>query len=252
MALSGEKINNLLKNKAAVHIYGSIDSTNSEARRRAKTDRGVHLYVAEKQTAGRGRLGRSFYSPKDTGLYMTLALPMKEGGISQIQTVTCAAAVAVCRAIESLSDKKPLIKWVNDIYIGGRKVAGILAELICAEGYSASAVIIGIGVNLTTESFPADIAQTAGSIGDIDREALCAGIAGRLTEYYEAPRDASVMDEYARRNLCIGREVTFTRNGIEKTAEAVGIDSGGGLIVSIDGKTETLNSGEISVRLDSD
>lgn len=246
MPLLQEKILQNLKNPVSLHIYDSIDSTNNEARRRAGFDKGCHLYAAARQTAGRGRRGHSFYSPEDTGLYMTLSLPFGES-FADIQFLTCAAAVSVCEAIEEFSGKAPQIKWVNDIFITGKKVAGILSELICAEGYTASAVIIGIGVNLKTESFPADIADIAGSIGDIEPEKLCASIADRLIGYYNDLSNNSLLEKYKSRSLCIGRDVTFVLNGKKITAPAVDIDSSGGLVVDINGERVTLNSGEISV-----
>lgn len=248
MPLDSEKIAKKLKNKAAVHVYGSIDSTNNEAKRRAGTDGGIRLYATTHQTAGRGRRGRSFYSPKDTGLYMTLALPLCLAP-ADVQKITCAAAVAVCETVEELSDKKPMIKWVNDIFIDGRKAAGILAELICGADGQPSEVIVGIGLNLNTESFPDELADIAGNIGDIEPEALCAGIADRLIDYYNNLGDISIIEKYSVRNLCVGREVFFTLNGKKMTAAAVGIDSSGGLIVKADDETIILNSGEVSVKL---
>ncbi len=247
MALSKEKIIYKLKNKAAVHVYGSIDSTNNEAKRRADTDSGIHIYASAHQTAGRGRRGHDFYSPDGTGLYMTLSLPVK--GLADIQHITCAAAVAVCEAIEELSDVEPRIKWVNDIFVNGRKAVGILTELYSKEGNTPSAVIVGIGLNLKTESFPDEIAATAGNIGDIEPESLCARISDRLIEYYGDLGDNSIIEKYTKRNLCIGKEVSFIKDGKEMTATAVGIDSAGGLIVENKGERMTLNSGEISVKI---
>lgn len=248
MPISRKKILKNLKNRVTLHFYDSIDSTNNEARRRAGLDEGFHLYVAAEQTAGRGRQGHSFYSPGGTGLYMTLALPLRDS-FEDISFLTCAAGVAVCETVEQLSGIKPRIKWVNDIFVSGKKVAGILAELICADENSASAVIVGIGVNLRTEVFPADIADIAGSIGDIEAERLCAGIVDRLIGYYEDLNDISVLEKYKALNLCIGRDVSFAFKGKKITARAVDIDSGGGLVVDINGELVTLNSGEISVSI---
>ena len=248
MPLSQEKILKNLNNPVSLHIYDSIDSTNTEARRRADIDRGVHLYAAAHQTAGRGRRGHSFYSPEDTGLYMTLSLPFRDS-FGDIQFITCAAAVAVCEAVETLSDKNPKIKWVNDIFISGKKVAGILAELIGDRDNKPTSIIIGIGINLNTENFPSDIADIAGSIGDIAPELLCADITDRLIDYYNDLSDNSLLEKYKTRSLCLGRDVTFVLDGKKMTATAVDIDCGGGLVVDIDGERVTLNSGEISVSI---
>lgn len=247
MPFSEEKITKYLKNTVSVRVYGSIDSTNSEARRRAATDKGFCLYAASHQTAGRGRRGHTFYSPADTGLYMTLSLPIY-GELSDVQPGTCAAGVAVCEAIEELTDCKPQIKWVNDILIDGKKVAGILAEVICNDN-EPSAVIVGIGVNLKTDSFPDEFADRAASVGDIEPEALCAAITDKLIGYYNDLSNNSIMEKYRERNICIGKTVTFTKDGKRITAEAVGIDRDGGLTVDINGERITLNSGEISVEI---
>ena len=246
MALDIEILSEKLQNKAAVHLYDSIDSTNNEAKRRAEADRGIHLYATMHQTAGRGRRGHEFWSPKDTGLYMTLAFPVAD---TDIQLLTCAAGVAVCEAIEELSNRKPQIKWVNDIYIEGRKVAGILAELVTDDDNRPLSVIVGIGMNLTTDSFPDDIAGTAGCIGDIQPEALCAAVTDDLITLFSDLNDNSVIEKYSALNLCIGRTVRFTKDGTEHEAQAVDIAEDGGLVVDENNVRYTLSSGEISVTL---
>lgn len=248
MALDLKKLTNSLKSEPVIRLYDAVDSTNNEAKRRAGTDSGICLYATMHQTAGRGRRGHSFYSPKDTGLYMTLSLPLS-GSAADIQTITCAAAVAVCETIDRLSTKRAQIKWVNDILIGGKKVAGILTELVCDPDNRPLRVIIGIGLNLMTDDFPEEFAESAGSIGDVEPEALCAGICDLLTEYASDPGDPSVINKYKSRNLCIGKAVTYTKDGREHTAIAVDIDKSGGLIVEENGVRTALNSGEISVRL---
>ena len=245
MSFSAEKIKKYMKNPIPVRVYDSVDSTNNEAKRRAACDGGVRLYAASHQTAGRGRRGRSFYSPADTGLYMTLALPI-DRELSELQPVTCAAGAAVCEAIEDLTGRAAGIKWVNDIMLDGKKVAGILAELIGSD-IGETAVIIGVGINLTTESFPAEFAERAGSIGEVEPELLCAAVADRLIGYCGASGYNSVMEKYRSRSLCLGRTVSFIRDGKKITASAVGIDSSGGLTVENEAGRFTLNSGEISI-----
>lgn len=248
MSLSKAKITKKMKSHIAVSVYDAIDSTNNEAKRRYDPSSPVPaLYAADLQTAGRGRRGHSFFSPKGSGLYMTLAYPA--ASVHHVQKVTCAAAVAVCEAIDALSDRQPGIKWVNDILIDGRKVAGILTELIADRDNTPRAVIIGIGLNLTTESFPAEFADRAGCIGDVDPNALCATIADRMTELFHDLDDPAVMTCYAERNVCIGRTVGYTDGSRAHAALAVGIDPNGGLIVEEDGCRATLSSGEISVTL---
>jgi BirA family biotin operon repressor/biotin-[acetyl-CoA-carboxylase] ligase len=126
--LNAEKIKNLIHSKypaACVRVFDTTDSTNT----RAKEDKTLSLGMicARAQTAGRGRQGHSFYSPADTGLYMTAVLPITPMQAYEF-SLTAAAAVACVRAISKLCKKTPLIKWVNDLYIGGKKIAGILTE----------------------------------------------------------------------------------------------------------------------------
>ena len=245
MPLNPEKIRLFLKKNISVSVFDAIDSTNNEAKRQAPYDSGVRLYAADHQTAGRGRRGHSFYSPKGTGLYMTLSLPQDDPHRST-QSITCAAAVAVCEAVEELCGVCPGIKWVNDVYLGGRKVAGILTELVCDSDNRPLRLIIGIGVNLKTEDFPEELADIAGNIGGADPERLCAAIADRLIGYSE---NNTYLEKYKALNLCIGRVVSYTVNDIIHTAEAVDIADDGGLIVSENGRLVTLNAGEISVKL---
>ena len=144
-----------------VAFADEIDSTSAEARRWAECGgKAPALFVAERQTAGRGRLGRSFYSPSDTGIYMTLLLEIGED-FPDTAGLTSAAAVAVLRGTDRLTQGKTQIKWVNDILLDGKKICGILAEsfLVGDKTYAA----IGIGVNVSTKDFPEDIRGIAGS-----------------------------------------------------------------------------------------
>lgn len=249
MKLQQEKILTFIQEPATVHLYDSIDSTNNEAKRRAAVDRGIHLYVSAHQTAGRGRHAHTFYSPRDTGLYMTLALPLSTAP-ADIQRLTCAAAVAVCDAVSALGDSSPRIKWVNDIYVNDKKAAGILAELITDTDNRPCAVIIGIGLNLNTADFPDEIADKAGNFGVIDHNALCGTVADNLITLYQRLDDNSIMEKYRALNLCIGRTISYTKDGCEHIAAAVDINADGGLVVEENGVFTALHSGEISVKME--
>ena len=245
MKLNQGKIKKYISVPAGIRVYDSIDSTNDEAKRRADTDHGIVLYASAHQTAGRGRRGHSFYSPKNTGLYMTLSLPLFAA--AHVQRITCAAAVAVCDAITALSDQRPRIKWVNDILIGGKKAAGILTELITDSGNQPRAVIIGIGLNLCTEEFPEEFAGHAANLGDIEINALCGTIAANLIGWYHHPENNSVIEKYKQLNCCIGKTVRYTENGVTHHAAAVDIGDDGSLIVEENGVITALHSGEISI-----
>ena len=250
MAISSDKIVKFLNKKLAVSVYDELDSTNNEAKRSIKqhTDAPA-LYVTDRQTAGRGRRGHSFYSPKGTGLYFTLSLPFS-GQPQSVQKITCVAAVAVCEAIEALSDQKPMVKWVNDIYISGKKVCGILTELVSDLQNRPCAVIIGVGINLTTERFPDELRMAAGCVGDIDPNRLCAMICNRLMQYYADIDNNSILEKYKQLNVCIGKMIRYTEQDSMHHATAVDIDADGGLIVEENGTRRTLRSGEISIILD--
>lgn len=240
----------LSREVAEVRIYEETDSTNSEAKRYAVSGgRAPALFLADRQTAGRGRLGRSFYSPEGTGLYMSLLLPAK-AELTDTVLMTSAAAVAVRRAILSVTGIDTGIKWVNDLYLDGRKVCGILCELLGTE----KMIIVGVGINLSDGGFPEDIAHIAGSLGITDpdgalRDTLAARCVKELTSVWETLGDGDLIDEYKKHSTILGNEVIYTENGVSRSGLAVDIDSRGRLIIEdAEGINRVLASGEISVR----
>ena len=242
MKLDRQKIKDALCVDAEVAVFDSVNSTNDIAAEiAAKTELPI-VVAAEGQTDGKGRNGKSFFSPEGTGLYLSV-VTHPNTDVFSLPAVTCGAAVAVVRAIEKLTELKPQIKWVNDIYVDGRKVCGILCRALGGNG-RAEHLVTGIGVNLTTESFPAEIKDTAGSLGcDVDRNVLAAEIVNNLISI------SDFMDEYREKSCVLGRKITYWKNNIPHSATAIDIDENGGLTVS-DGKEKTtLSSGEITVRL---
>lgn len=233
--------------KCKVEVFPEIDSTNLEAKRQAQSVGDMPLLIlAEGQTAGRGRMGRQFYSPESTGLYMSY-MYTPDCGFSDSVTVTAAAAVAVARAIKRLIDLEPEIKWVNDIYIGGKKVCGILTEAVTGKDVK---IIIGIGINITTQSFPQEIKGIADSLKmSVDRNELAACIVKELQALISELSDRTFIEEYRRLSCVLGREVVFIKNGEEHCGQAVDIDRDGGLVVQTDDETVTLSTGEISLRV---
>lgn len=232
-----------------IHVYNCIDSTNNAAKR-ALSDGLEHnaLFIANCQTDGRGRRGKSFYSPDGSGLYFT-AVVFTDAPLEDCVGITSAAAVAVVETINEVTKKHPLIKWVNDIYLDGKKICGILVE--AANGNNnRRAMVIGIGINLTTEVFPSELNDIAGSLGeDIDICVFSARLFERLHQYCVCLPDKSFMDAYRKYSMILGRQVFFTRNGIEYTATAESIDDKGELLViTDDGERMILNSGEISIK----
>lgn len=225
-----------------VEILSVTESTNlylkTEARQGAA---GPRLVLADRQTGGRGRLGRSFQSPVGTGLYMSLLLPMPAGG----PPVTITAAVAVCLAIEELTGLSPKIKWVNDLFLRGKKVCGILAEGV------ENQVVVGIGVNVRTPEGGFPGAPIAGTLeADVRRDALAGRIAAHFLHLLETGDASAILAAYRARMPLIGATVTYTRGDAIKTARILGVDADGGLTVDCGGQTETLRAGEISLGSD--
>ena len=234
-----------------VRVYDTLDSTNREAQRllAAGADCPM-LLLSEEQTAGRGRRGRAFYSPAGEGLYMTLALRPR-AALSQAALLTAAAAVAVAQAVEAVSGRECQIKWVNDVYLDGRKLCGILTEASGSfEEDTLRSACVGVGVNVRTRDFPAAFADRACSLWPqpVSRNRLAAEIAARLLDFASDLAARRFLDEYRRRSLVLGRTVAFMRGGEEGRALAVGIGRDGQLLVRrADGSEEALNAGEVRI-----
>ena len=225
-------------------------STNDDMRILAEQgEKEGSVIIAGEQTAGKGRHGHSFYSPKDDGLYMSILL-RPDLPASQSLMITTAAAVAVSEAIGELTSADPVIKWVNDIFIGGRKVCGILTEASLGSGGVMDHAILGIGVNVSESAFPEDIKDTAGTIGaDAGIRPRLAGlILTRFFRIYDDLPSKGYMEEYRRRSFLIGRNVTYERGNTRYSGRVTGIDDDAHLIVERDGMNDILSSGEISVR----
>ncbi|HJJ42221.1 MAG TPA: biotin--[acetyl-CoA-carboxylase] ligase, partial [Methanocorpusculum sp.] len=204
--------------------------------------------AADEQSSGRGRLGKSFHSPKG-GIYISIIL--KSDMISLKKTpITFAAANAVCKAIEEVSDELPSIKWVNDIFVKGKKVCGILTQKVPDSDYGS--IIVGIGVNYKTKEFPENL-ESAGTLFDesssLSRNEFIALIADKVIEYACHSADNVIMDIYKSHSNVIGKEISFAENGQLKSAYVIGIDDFGGLVIEEDFKVRTISCGEISVKV---
>ena len=229
-----------------IYQYGTIDSTNAQARRLAAECRQTALIIAAHQTAGRGRMGRSFYSPADTGLYATL-LYFPDRPIGELSGLTCAAAWASAAAIEDMTGLSPQIKWVNDLYLGGRKVSGILCESFgTAHG---TAIAIGIGVNLTTDDFPEQLSKIAGSLQrPIDPAQLALAICEYLLPYLQSGDNTLWHEDYRARFMLRDVRVDCITPHGTYPATARDVTDQGALIVTTDqGKMHILYAGEVSI-----
>ena len=248
---------------ARVYVYQKIDSTNTEAKRRLAETSDVRsldhtVIVASSQTAGRGRLGRAFYSPDGSGLYLSIIYAPKEK-IESPALLTATAAVGVCRALLSVYEVDAKIKWVNDIFMRGKKVSGILTEgLTDFERGGISCAVVGIGVNIAPQNFPRDIADIATSVledkdADTKRSALAAAIVNDVLSIYDSGKKGFVraMEEYRERSMLTGKTVIVhpVVDGAESyEAEVLDIGEDAKLIVKTgDGKTRFLDSGEVTL-----
>ena len=222
----------------AVEAHETLDSTNDACRRALAAGAEQSLVLAAQQTGGRGRRGRRFFSPPG-GLYMSLAFPAAPDELG----LTCRAAVVTAEVIEAITGRVCGIKWVNDLLYGGKKVCGILAERAGAH------VILGVGVNLIPVPLPPELAETVGFLdcGDV-RERLAAEIARSLL--CRDAGDRAFMDAYRRRSVVPGKEITCSVGQRVFHARALEIDDSGALVVLRgDGARETLQWGEVSIRL---
>jgi len=237
-----------------LHIFQTLESTNQTAKRMA-ADGAPHgaVIIADAQSAGRGRWNRKFYSPAGTGLYMSFVMRPQSLSLPDAALVTAAAAVEVCRAIRDLTGKEAGIKWVNDVFLEGKKVGGILTEAVTDfETASVDWIILGVGLNVTTRAFPPELGEAAGCLfpdGRGRRNAVAARVIERFQLLLARQSFGEYLGEYRERSLVVGREVTVLGAQGEYPAFAEQIDAQGRLVVRRkDGATEVLRSGEVSVR----
>lgn len=244
--LNREIISSMLPDTTVV-TYDVTDSTNTRAIELAGNIEGNILVAAEEQTKGKGRQGKSFYSPAKSGIYFSIVI-RPEGELTDVVFVTSAVAVAVAKTIEEVTDLDPKIKWVNDIYVNEKKVCGILVQSIVKSG-KVDGLCIGIGVNISTTEFPDDIGTRAGSLGEeIDRNLFVAKVTEKMIAFAADIEDRTYLDYYRKKSCVIGKEIKYYENNVEHFAKAIGIDDNANLTVIENGETKNLSSGEITVR----
>jgi BirA family biotin operon repressor/biotin-[acetyl-CoA-carboxylase] ligase len=244
--------------KEHIHYFQTIDSTNSRAKAMGLTGapHGTAL-VAKMQTAGRGRLGRSFHSPNGQGIYLSMVL--RPGcHAKSLMHLTCAVGSAVCDAIESVIGLRPGIKWTNDLVFGKRKLGGILTELSLDNGGNVNFAVVGIGINCTQKvaDFPVDIRDIATSLEEItgnemDISQLTAAILSSLLAMSDKllSQQGKILEQYRRDCVTLGKEISVVTPSSVRHGIAVDIDQDGALVVDFpDGHRETVNSGEVSIR----
>jgi BirA family biotin operon repressor/biotin-[acetyl-CoA-carboxylase] ligase len=234
----------------------TVHSTNQYLREFAEAEAvSGTVVIADEQTGGRGRRNRPFLSPKGEGVYLSLLLRLDRAGMD-IRPLTLCAAVAVAQAIEAVCGAQAAIKWVNDVYLGGRKVSGILTEaVLSAELQELTTVVVGIGIN--TGSIPEEISGIATSIREAAgvrgiRNRLAATVLNRFEPLYRAYAERgdkqALMREYEGRLFILNKTVTVTAAEQTYTATVTGIDETGALLVRDEASTaRTLVSGEITL-----
>lgn len=264
--LSLDILRDNLKNKGLeynVQLHKSIDSTNLEAKRLIASNDSIEktLIVSGEQLKGKGRFGKDFFSPKNSGVYFSII----ENAITSLSNstfITICTAISICKAIETLTGYTPKIKWVNDIFLDDRKTCGILTEAISNfETGEVEKLIIGIGINFSTIDFPKEIEDIAGplfkksedNINHITRNDLVVEIIYELNKYF---KDFNSIDteeliwEYKSRSNIIGKNITVTLPNQESfNAKALDINNLGHLIIKKENlDLLTLNYGDVSIR----
>ena len=257
--ISAEGIRLFLEHpQVEVRIFDEISSTNLVARQMAVSGQAGHgsFVVAMEQTAGRGRRGREFYSPKGSGIYLSVILE-PQGTLEGSLLITTAAATAVYKAVKEVCGVELGIKWVNDLYKENRKVCGILTEAVTDfESGNIEFAIVGIGLNLYVEPelFPEELQEVAGGIYEdqqsakkADRNRLAAQIVNHLLE---ETRELKLSEEYVEHNIVPGNEITIIDNKSSRSARALSICPDGKLLVQeSDGTQSKLSLGEISIKI---
>ena len=241
-----KNLNKELRAKADIEVYKIITSTNAVLKKMASEGaKEWKILVAEEQTNGRGRLNRNFYSPSNSGIYMSILLK-PEVISTEALFITTMAAVAVSEAIEKVTNVKTEIKWVNDVYCNGKKVCGILTEAsLNLENGKLDYAVLGIGINLKTpkDEFPEDIRNIAGS--KITSEVL-----SNIYKYYKHLEKHEFMDKYKEKSMLIGKYVYIKDKEPKEQLLVKDIDDTAALVVEhSDGRIEKLSTGEVSVRL---
>ncbi len=262
-----------------IYYKEEIDSTNTEAKRQA-AEEGNHglVVIAEQQTMGRGRRGRSWSSPKGTGIWMSLLLK-PELEPEKASMLTIVAALSVADAITEVTGLEAFIKWPNDIVVGGKKVCGILTEM-SADVSGIRYVVVGIGINVNTREFPEEIKEIATSLflekcsaqmkqkevvhseshkqldetELIDRELLMTTVLDKLEEYYNQFMQSGdlefILEDYNKKLANRDKQVRIIAGGDERSQEGIarGINKEGELLVETEEGLLEVRSGEVSVR----
>jgi BirA family biotin operon repressor/biotin-[acetyl-CoA-carboxylase] ligase len=238
-----------------VQVHEVLDSTNTYAKELARqgAPEGT-VVIARRQTSGRGRLGRSFHSPKDSGLYFSLIL-CPNCTADRLMHLTCAAAVAACDAVERTCTVRPGVKWINDLVLENKKLGGILTELGFGNDGKISYAVIGIGINCCAEQFPEEISGIACSLSQFAQQTDPARLAAELIIALEnmshqlLTGQNVIMQRYRQSCVTIGKQVRVISPSGTQIGVAEAVNKDGSLQILFDnGQRKNVNSGEVSVR----
>ena len=230
-------------------IFNTIDSTNIYAKKIVPSITKNTIIISNSQTSGQGKFGKKFFSPANTGIYMTIILK-DTIKTKNVFSITFLCALAVCKAIEKLTDIKPKIKWINDIFINNKKCCGILTE--CETDLKkkiSKNIIAGIGLNVNTMKFPKELKNIATSLQNhIDRNIIISEIINNFFKFYNNLTIKQIIEKYKKYCFVLDKDIYYTRNNIKYIAKVVDINKFGNLIIKdIDGKLKVLEYEEIKI-----
>lgn len=241
-----------------IHWFDTIDSTNDRAK--AMADAGAAhgtVLIADRQSAGRGRMGRSFHSPGGAGIYLSVIL-RPDCPPAELMHLTCAVGTAMCNAVEEVTGLRPGIKWINDLVIYKKKLGGILTELSLTATGGVRYAVVGIGLNCTQgyNDLPPEIRDMAISLQtatgkSVSRSTLAAAMirALEMMDRQLLESKQQIMDRYRRDCITLGQDVSVVHNGSTRLGKALDIDNDGALLIKFsDGELAHIQSGELSVR----
>lgn len=257
ITFSSVLVEKYLKTDCKVIVLDDIDSTNNYLKKLAEDgEKENTVVIAKHQSGGKGRMGRSFFSPK-SGLYMSILLRPNFSAEKSL-FITTATAVAVSDAIDCLSDKNSSIKWVNDVFINSKKVCGILTEAsIDFETGGLSYAVVGLGVNLyhPADGFPENIKNIAGTVFDSEisgdeKAKFAAEIINGFFNIYNNFENSDFMKRYKSKSFILGKKINVIKGDKKTPATAIDIDDEARLLVEYEnGERESLFSGEVSIKL---
>lgn len=244
----------------SIEIHRLVSSTNNVAKAYALNDKttDVRIFISEEQSGGKGRRGRSFYSPPGSGIYISFLFHPQIKAVDAVR-LTTVTSVAVSKAIEKSTGLKPQIKWVNDVFFNGKKICGILTEALTdLETGMVDSVIIGIGVNVFGGGFPEELAKVAGALSDsedctdIDRNVIAAEIINQMLDFVRCDDGDCIIkdyiEDYKSRSMVLGERIKILNTG--EFALVQDINESGALVLKLySGESRILDSGEVSIRV---